>query len=95
MGWAPLSEGVIGIYNLEQWMMNRSWWSTTASGSRATASSHDQSELGEHLQMCRAPDGWLLTMRGTAETLHRFAASRFVTTVVGVIAVLGFSSLVP
>jgi hypothetical protein len=57
--------------------------------------SHDQSVLGEHLRMCRAPGGLLLAMRGTAETLHRFAASRFVTTVVGVVAVLGFSSLVP
>jgi hypothetical protein len=49
--------------------------------------------LGEHLQTCRAPVGGLLAIRGTAEALHRFAAGRFMTTVLAAVAVIGSSSL--
>lgn len=76
-------------------MMNRSCWSTSASGSPATASPHDQSVLGEHLQTCRAPGGGLLAIRGAAEALHRFAVGRLVTTVLAAVAAIGFNSLVP
>ena len=81
--------------SLEPWMRNRSCWSTSASGSPATPSPQDQSLLGEHLQLCRAPSGRLLAIRSTAEVLHRFAAGRFVTTVLAALAVIGLSSLVP
>jgi hypothetical protein len=76
-------------------MMNRTCWSTSASGSPANASPHDQSVLGEHLQTCRAPVGGLLAIRGTAEALHRLAAGRFVTTVLAAVSVIGLSSLLP
>ena len=57
-------------------------WATAAYGDAADTSPMEMSALGEHLETCSGSRGRLFGLRSAAETMHGFAAARFVTTLV-------------
>lgn len=62
-------------------------WATAADGDAPDTLPGELCELGEHLAACRGTQGKLFALRRAAETMHGFAAARFVTTVVIVVAI--------
>ncbi len=52
------------------------------------------SELGEHLEVCRALGGRLFALRCAAEGVRDFVAARLVTTLVVAALIAGLGSLV-
>jgi hypothetical protein len=69
-------------------------WSTAAYGHDADTTPMELSALGEHLNLCRNPNGRLFALHCAAESMHGFGATRFVTTLVIVAFVIGVSFLV-
>jgi hypothetical protein len=61
---------------------NPSFWNTASWGGSTDTSPMELSVLGEHLRACRAPHRRLFALRCGAERLRRYAAARFVTTLV-------------
>lgn len=61
-------------------------WSTSSYGDAADTSPMELSALGEHLSQCKSMSGRLFALRCSAASLHTFVASRFVTTLVVVLA---------
>lgn len=57
-------------------------WSTAADGEAVDTSPMELSALGEHLQICRSTRGRLMALSHAAETMHVFAATRLITTLV-------------
>lgn len=68
-------------------------WSTACFGETADASPMELSVLGDHLQACRSLHGRLFVVSCAAEATQAFVASRFVTSVVGLVALAGLGSL--
>ena len=68
-------------------------WSTASFGDTADASPMELSDLGEHLDLCKALSGRLFGMKCFAELTHTFVASRFVTTLVVVSVLIGVGSM--
>ena len=66
-------------------------WSTASFGDAASTSPMELSALSDHLDLCHGARGRLFTVRCAADALHRFMASRLVTTVVllGMLVVAG------
>jgi hypothetical protein len=69
-------------------------WSTTCYDEGSETSPMELSALGEHLSVCKGAHGRLHSLQCAAETMHGFVATRFVTTVVIVALLIGFSFLV-
>jgi hypothetical protein len=69
-------------------------WSTASFGQTADTSPMELSALGEHLNLCQGSRGRLFALRCVGETMNAFLAARFVTTVVGVVLLMGVASLV-
>lgn len=69
-------------------------WSTTANNQGADSFRLDASVLREHIKYCRKPYGRLHGMVCAATAMQGFVASRFVTTLVVVTALIVVSSLV-
>ncbi|MBP6251202.1 MAG: hypothetical protein KA387_00515 [Rubrivivax sp.] len=69
-------------------------WATAADGEVADTSPGELSALGEHLALCRGKPGRLHALRHAAETMHGFAAARFITTMVVVVALFAAVVLV-
>lgn len=70
-------------------------WSTSSFGDDATdLSAVELIALGDHLGLCRSPSGGLFALHCLAEGLHRFITSRFVTTMVIAVLLLGLTALV-
>lgn len=63
--------------------------STASNGFAADTLPGDLSELGDHLDTCQNSHRHLLTLRCAALSARRFVASRLVTTVMLVIALMG------
>lgn len=61
-------------------------WSTASFGSRADTSPMELSALGEHFAHCQGLRGRLFGLRCAAEAAHGFVATRFVTTLVVLVA---------
>lgn len=61
-------------------------WSTSSFGDAADTSPMELSALGEHLSHCKAQSGRLFSLRCRAASLHNFVATRFVTTLVVLLA---------
>ena len=66
-------------------------WTTASYGDAAHTSPMELSALSDHLGACHDSRGRLFTLRCVADALHRFMASRLVTTVVllGVLVLAG------
>ncbi len=66
-------------------------WSTASFADAADTSPMELSALSDHLDQCHGARGRLFTVRCAADAVHRFMASRLVTTVllVGVLALAG------
>lgn len=69
-------------------------WATASFGGTTDTSPMELSALGDHLDHCREKHGRWLVLRCFAETLHRFVASRFVTTLVVATFLMGAVALV-
>jgi hypothetical protein len=69
-------------------------WSTSSYGTPVETSPMELSALCDHLGRCQDSRGRLFTLRCVAETLDRFVAPRFVTTLVVAALVIGIASLV-
>ena len=69
-------------------------WTTSSFGGAADTSPMELSALGEHLDLCKGKHGRLFTLQCIAETLARFMAARFVTTLVLVALLIGAGSLI-
>lgn len=63
-------------------------WSTASFGSAVDTSPMDLSALGDHFVSCQGCRGRLFALRCAAEATHGFVATRFVTTLVVVIALI-------
>jgi hypothetical protein len=70
-----------------------SWWSTSSFSDAPSASAQEVTTLGEHLHTCRLCGSRLFTVTCGAEALHRFVASRFVTTLAVAILLVGACTL--
>lgn len=68
-------------------------WSTASFGDATDTFGGELPALSEHLAHCKALTGRLFTVRCLAEVLHGFVATRLVTTLVVVAALLGVGSL--
>jgi hypothetical protein len=69
-------------------------WSTASFGDATEPSPRELSALGEHLALCRGLCGKVFVLQCGAEKMHGFVAARFVTTLVLMVCVIGFSLLV-
>jgi hypothetical protein len=68
-------------------------WRTACFGEAADTSPMELSELGEHLEVCRALSGRLFVLRCAGEGARDFVAARLVTSLVVVVLVAGLGSL--
>jgi hypothetical protein len=64
-------------------------WSTTALSINEDALPKDASALRKHLEHCKVANKQLFAMHCTAEMMHGFVASRFVTTLVVAFVLIG------
>jgi hypothetical protein len=64
-------------------------WSTASFGDSVDTSPGELSTLGEHLGRCRGTHARWFALRCGAESMHRFVASRVVTTLVVMILLIG------
>jgi hypothetical protein len=69
-------------------------WSTTSVGDPADTRPAELSTLGEHVGHCRAAGGRFGGLQRGAQAVHGLVATRFVTTLALVVAVLGALLLV-
>jgi hypothetical protein len=69
-------------------------WSTSSFGHSADTSPAELSQLGAHLRTCRSISGRWFTLLCGGEAVHRFLASRIVTTLVIVALLAGGAYLV-
>lgn len=69
-------------------------WTTASFGGTADTSPMELSALGDHLDHCRETHGRWFAVRCFAEVIHRFVASRFVTTLVVATFLMGAVSLI-
>lgn len=67
-------------------------WLTACNDHPTDMSAVDLTTLGEHLGTCRAAPGRLFALRGVAQALHGFVATRFVTTLVFVAILFALNS---
>jgi hypothetical protein len=68
-------------------------WSTSSFGAPLAAPGDELSTLGEHLHACRDRGRRLFAVACGAEAMHRFVASKFVTTLVVAAVLLGLLML--
>ena len=68
-------------------------WSTASFGQTAGTTASELSVLREHLVNCRRSRGRLFALRGAADRIHGFVASRFVTTVLVATLLIGAGCL--
>ena len=64
------------------------YWSTASFDSKVDPSAMDLLALGEHFARCQGSRGRLFALRCAAEATHGFVATRFVTTLVVVVALI-------
>ena len=70
-------------------------WSTASFGHTTDVSPLEVAALGKHLNVCKSSHSGLLALLYIAQRLHGFVSTRFVTTLVVLLALLiGVSSLV-
>lgn len=69
-------------------------WSTSSFGGLANASEIESAVLQEHLALCRLSESRLFALQCAAERMRGFVVTRFVTSLVLVIAIASFGSLV-
>ena len=69
-------------------------WSTASFGDTADTSPMELSALGEHLNHCQGSRGRMFALRCAAEAAHGFLASRFVTSLVVGVVLIGMACLV-
>lgn len=69
------------------------FWSTASFGGNTDASSIDLLSLGDHLGVCRNPNGHLFALHCVVDTVRSFMAARFVTTLVGVALLIGIVAM--
>jgi len=69
-------------------------WSTSSFGDASTSAPMDLASLGEHLSLCKRANRRWSTLRHLGGTLHRFAISRFVTTLAVAVLLIGTLLLV-
>ena len=69
-------------------------WSTSSFGDSTTSAPLDLAALGEHLSVCQGANRRWSTLRHLGGTLHRFVASRFVTTLAVAALLIGVALLV-
>ena len=69
-------------------------WSTSSFGAATVTSPKEMSALEAHLACCKGSRGRLFTLHCTAETMHSFVASRFLTMLVVVALLIGIASLI-
>jgi len=81
--WAPPRPDATGLH-----------WLTSAFGAPPSAASQLAATLDQHLGLCRHRHGRLAAMACGAESLHRFIAARFVTTLAVAMLVLALALLV-
>jgi hypothetical protein len=69
-------------------------WSTASFGSTAETSPLELSILEAHLELCKASHRQLFALQCLAQTMHGFVATRFVTTLMLLVLLIGVASLV-
>lgn len=69
-------------------------WSTASFGGSPDTSPVELSSLGEHLGLCKSPRGHLFALHCAAETMHSFMLTRFVTTSVAIVLLIGLATTV-
>nr|MDP2192314.1 hypothetical protein [Rhodoferax sp.] len=69
-------------------------WSTASFGDAAETSPMELSSLGAHLNMCKGSHGRLVALHCAAESMHGFVATRFVTTLVVFVLLIGIGFMV-
>lgn len=57
-------------------------WATASFGQPPFTSPLELHALGEHLHLCQHHSGRIFALRCSADTVHSFVATRFVTTLV-------------
>jgi hypothetical protein len=69
------------------------FWSTASFGGNADTSSMELLSLGDHLGVCKSPNGHLFALYCLVESVRGFMAARFVTTLIGVVLLIGIAAL--
>ena len=69
-------------------------WGTSSFGAATITSPKEMSALEAHLACCKGSRGRLFALHCTAETMHSFVASRFLTMLVVVALLIGIASLI-
>lgn len=68
-------------------------WSTSSFGGNTETSPVELLSLGDHLGVCRSPNRHLFALHCIADAMRGFVAARFMTTLVGVAAILAAAAL--
>ena len=74
-------------------VIHHPFWTTASFGDNVDTSPMELSALGDHLGRCHDSRGRWFVLRIAADTLDRFMAARFVTTMVLVALLIGIASL--
>lgn len=69
------------------------FWSTSSFGGNTDTSPIELLSLGDHLGVCKSPNGYLFALHCVVESVCDFMATRFVTTLVGVAVLIGIAAL--
>ena len=69
------------------------FWSTASFGGNTDTSAVELLSLGDHLDVCKSPNGHLFALHCVAESVRGFMAARFVTTLVCVALLIGIAAL--
>nr|WP_295769822.1 hypothetical protein [Rhodoferax sp.] len=69
------------------------FWSTASFGGNTDTSSLELLSLGDHLGVCKSPNGHLFALHCVVESVRGFMATRFVTTLVFVALLIGIAAL--
>jgi hypothetical protein len=68
-------------------------WSTASFGNPAQDSSVELGALSAHLRLCQQPHVKLVALQCMAQSMAGFVATRFVTTLVVLLLLIGLASL--
>lgn len=68
-------------------------WSTASDGGEAHTQPAELQALGDHLGHCRAQGRRLFALQCGGEAMHRFVASRLMTTLLAVSLLIGIAVL--
>jgi hypothetical protein len=69
------------------------FWSTASFGGSTETTPVELTSLGDHLGLCRTPNGHWFALHCVADSVRGFMATRFMTTLLGLAILVGIAAL--